>query len=68
MKRIIQASSSPGDLVADFFAGSGTTGVAAMELGRRFLLIDNNPEAIQVMKDRFSEKKVEFLEKRVENQ
>ncbi|HLF88834.1 MAG TPA: site-specific DNA-methyltransferase, partial [Anaerolineales bacterium] len=36
LRRIIQASSNPGDLVADFFAGSGTTGVAALELGRRF--------------------------------
>jgi site-specific DNA-methyltransferase (adenine-specific) len=39
--------------VLDFFAGSGTTGVAALELGRRFILIDNNPEAIQVMAKRF---------------
>ena len=67
LKRIIQASSNPGDLVADFFAGSGTTGVAALELGRRFLLIDSNPEAFGVMKDRFSGKKVEFLEIRSEN-
>lgn len=68
LKRIIQASSNPGDLVADFFAGSGTTGVAAMELERRFLLIDNNPEAFEVMKDRFSRKRVEFMKNRVENQ
>jgi site-specific DNA-methyltransferase (adenine-specific) len=61
LKRIVLASSNPGDLVVDFFAGSGTTGVAAMDLGRRFLLIDDNPEAIEVMKDRFSGKKVEFL-------
>ncbi len=54
-RRIVAASSYPGDLVADFFAGSGTTGVAAHELGRRFLLVDNNPEAIAVMKDRFAE-------------
>jgi len=53
LRRIIQASSKPGDLVLDFFAGSGTTGVAAFELGRRFILVDNNPEAIQVMKKRF---------------
>jgi site-specific DNA-methyltransferase (adenine-specific) len=48
-RRIITASSNPGDLVLDFFAGSGTTGVAAHELGRRFLLIDNNPAAIEAM-------------------
>jgi len=53
LRRIIQASSRPGDIVLDFFAGSGTTGVAALELGRRFILVDNNPEAIQVMKKRF---------------
>lgn len=54
LRRIIAASSNPGDLVLDFFAGSGTTGVAARELGRRFLLVDNNPEALQVMARRFA--------------
>ena len=38
----------------DFFAGSGTTGVAACESGRRFLLVDNSPEAIAVMRERFT--------------
>jgi len=54
LKRIIQASSNPGDLVVDFFAGSGTTGAAAVELGRKFLLVDTNPEAIEVMRERFA--------------
>ncbi len=54
LKRILAASSQPGDTVLDFFAGSGTTGVAAHELGRRFILVDNNPEAIEVMKKRLS--------------
>ena len=62
LRRIIQASSNPGDLVLDFFAGSGTTGAAALELGRRFLLIDNNPQAIQVMKERFRDQPVEFVD------
>jgi site-specific DNA-methyltransferase (adenine-specific) len=53
LRRIIQASSRPGAVVLDFFAGSGTTGVAALELGRRFILVDNNPEALQVMAARF---------------
>ncbi len=53
LRRIIQASSLPGALVLDFFAGSGTTGAAALELGRRFLLVDNNPEALAVMAQRF---------------
>lgn len=54
LRRIVQASSRPGDLVLDFFAGSGTTGMAAYELGRRFILVDNNPEAIAVMARRFA--------------
>lgn len=52
LRRIIQASSHEGDWVLDFFAGSGTTGAVAGQLGRRFLLIDQNPEAISVMKRR----------------
>jgi site-specific DNA-methyltransferase (adenine-specific) len=52
LRRIIQASSRPGDLVLDFFAGSGTTGFVANELGRRFILIDQNPESIEVIKIR----------------
>jgi site-specific DNA-methyltransferase (adenine-specific) len=54
LRRIIRASSSPGDLVVDFFAGSGTTGIAAAELGRGFLLVDNNEEALVTMAKRFS--------------
>lgn len=54
LRRIISASSHPGDLVLDFFAGSGTTGAAALELGRDFLLVDSNPEAIAVMQKRFA--------------
>ncbi|MGB9800802.1 MAG: DNA-methyltransferase [Thermanaerothrix sp.] len=54
LRRILQASSNPGDLVLDFFAGSGTTGAACLELGRRFILIDNNPQALGVMRQRFA--------------
>lgn len=54
LRRVIQASSKEDDLVLDFFAGSGTTGAAAAELGRNFILIDQNPESIAVIKDRFS--------------
>jgi len=60
LRRIIQASSNPGDLVLDFFAGSGTTGAAAHELGRRFMLVDNNPDAIEVMRERLKGMSVEF--------
>jgi len=55
LRRIIQASSPPGSLVADFFAGSGTTGVAAAELGRRFLLVDCLPAALAVQRRRLSQ-------------
>ena len=54
LKRIVAASSPPGGLVLDFFAGSGTTGAACLALGRRFILIDDNPEAIRVMARRFA--------------
>jgi site-specific DNA-methyltransferase (adenine-specific) len=54
LRRIIQASSNPGDTVLDFFAGSGTTGAVCLEMERRFILIDDNPEAIQVMRKRFA--------------
>ena len=53
LRRIIQASSNTGDIVLDFFAGSGTTGAACLEFGRKFILVDNNPQSIQVMKERF---------------
>ncbi len=53
IRRIVTASSNPGDLVLDFFAGSGTTGIAARELGRRFILIDSNPDALHTMRARF---------------
>ena len=52
LRRIVQASSREGDRVLDFFAGSGTTGAVAAELGRRFVLVDRNPEAIAVMRAR----------------
>ncbi len=54
LRRIVSASCPPGGLVADFFAGSGTAGAAALELGRRFLLVDSNPEAVEVMARRLA--------------
>ncbi len=54
LKRIVQASSKQGDLVLDFFAGSGTTGEACLALGRRFILVDKNREALEVMERRFA--------------
>jgi site-specific DNA-methyltransferase (adenine-specific) len=52
LRRIIQASSKEGDVVLDFFAGSGTTGFVADQLGRKFILVDKNPESIEVIKNR----------------
>jgi len=54
LERIIRASSNPGDMVLDFFAGSGTTGQACLNLNRQFILIDNNPQALAVMHTRFA--------------
>lgn len=65
LERIIRASSRPGDTVLDFFAGSGTTGEAALKLGRSFILVDENPEAINVMKKRFAAYKDVVFKKRV---
>ena len=61
LRRIIQASSKPGDIVLDFFAGSGTTGFVANELGRKFILVDQNPESIEVIKSRLPEGSFQFV-------
>ncbi len=55
LRRVIAASCPPGGIVADFFAGSGTTGAAALELGRRFLLVDSSADAIEVMRRRLGD-------------
>jgi len=52
LERIVAASSRPGDLVLDPYAGSGTTGVAAARHGRRWLLVDRNAEAIAIARGR----------------
>ena len=52
LERIIKVHSEAGDTVLDFFAGSGTTGEAAARLGRGFVLIDENPDAIEIMRRR----------------
>jgi len=54
LRRVVRTSSPPGGLVADYFAGSGTTGIAAHEAGRKFLLVDNSEEAVRVMRRRFA--------------
>ena len=52
IRRFVQASSRPGDLCLDPFAGSGTLGAVAAKLGRRYLLIDESAEAARVMRER----------------
>jgi DNA modification methylase len=54
LARIIQATTRPGDLVADFFCGSGTTAAVAARLGRRFVACDVSPEAIAITKTRIA--------------
>jgi site-specific DNA-methyltransferase (adenine-specific) len=54
LRRIIQASSNPGDWVLDPFSGSGTTAHAAAELGRRFVAIDVHPDAHAIMAERLA--------------
>jgi site-specific DNA-methyltransferase (adenine-specific) len=52
LRRVVQASTREGDWCLDFFAGSGTLGAVAARLGRRYVLIDSNPEAVRVMRAR----------------
>jgi len=62
IERIVRASSNPGDLVMDFFAGSGTVGAVCEKLERNYILIDQNPEAWDVMKTRFADvKDIEWI-------
>ena len=61
LRRIVQASSREGDWVLDFFAGSGTTGAVAQALGRRFVLVDDNPVAIDVMRRRLPSASFEIV-------
>ncbi|WP_439693790.1 DNA-methyltransferase [Curtobacterium sp. SP.BCo] len=62
LRRIVQASSREGDWVLDFFAGSGTTGAVAGALGRRFVLVDDNPVAVDVMRRRLPDASFDVVE------
>jgi site-specific DNA-methyltransferase (adenine-specific) len=55
VRRMVAASSRPGGWCLDFFAGSGTLGAVARGLGRRFVLVDQSPEAIAVAARRLAE-------------
>jgi len=54
LRRIVSASSRPGGWCLDFFAGSGTLGAVAAQLGRRYVLVDANPEAVAITLKRLS--------------
>jgi site-specific DNA-methyltransferase (adenine-specific) len=59
VKRMVLASTRPGDWCLDFFAGSGTLGAVAASVGRRYVLIDSNPEACRVMRKRLNREAAE---------
>ena len=61
ISRIVRVHSNPGDMLCDFFAGSGTLGDAAYALGRHCILVDNNLDAIETMKERFRDIPVEWI-------
>ncbi len=54
LRRMVQASTRPGDWCLDFFCGSGTLGAVAAKMGRRYLLVDSNPEAVEIARRRLS--------------
>ena len=56
LERIVRVHSNPGDMVLDFFAGSGTTGAAAARNGRKFCMVDESAEAVAVMEKRLQMK------------
>lgn len=60
LERIVKVHSNPGDMLCDFFAGSGSFGEAAYKNGRDCILVDNNPEALEVMRKRFSNFNAEY--------
>jgi site-specific DNA-methyltransferase (adenine-specific) len=62
LRRIVRASSASGQWVLDFFAGSGTTGAVAAELGRRFVVIDVNDEAVRTMERRLGHSGIEYVD------
>ena len=54
LNRVVKVHTRPGDVVLDFFAGSGTAGEAAAMHGRGFVLVDDNPEAVRIAAERLS--------------
>lgn len=62
LQRVLEPSSRQGDYVLDFFAGSGTTAAVAARMRRSYVMIDSNPEAIQVMRRRLGGTKPCFVD------
>lgn len=54
LERIIVASTNEGDVVADFYCGSGTTGAVAKRLKRKYILVDNNSSAVEIARERLA--------------
>lgn len=54
LERIIKAHTNEGDVVLDFFAGSGTTGAVAMKMGRKFIMVEKEPKHIDIIKRRLN--------------
>ena len=52
IERILAAVTQPGDLIADWFAGSGTTAAVARRLGRHFVAVDREAAAVAIIKKR----------------
>lgn len=63
LRRIVKIHANPGDTLCDFFAGSGSFGEAAYTLNRNCILIDQNPEAIDIMQKRFKNFNVQWVKK-----
>ncbi len=61
LRRVLEPSTRPGARVLDFFAGSGTTAAVARQMGRRFVMVDANPEAVAVMHERLGDDSVEYV-------
>ncbi len=66
LRRVVAASSRADDLVIDWCAGSGTTGAASLELGRRFIVCDSSADAVAIMRDRLGHA-VTFLDRSPED-
>jgi DNA modification methylase len=62
LRRVLEPSSRPGDWVLDFFAGSGTAASVAAAMGRRFVMVDLNRDAISVIRRRLGAASVAFLD------